>query len=295
MSNRLRRICPGCKQGLSRSAYYRHQNYPASCPSNQRPTQGEILSDQECNSPLLENSNDASDLHSEHSVHDASAADSVGDNCTDTSGDETEELEMDEVEVATNDITCGGQEQTRNDDRLINSILKAISFTLLFFQLKFRVPDRAIIFLLSFLKGLIRSLISMIPSCQPLQQIYECFPQSLHSLRQRFSASNCSLTEFVVCPKCSTLYTRDECFVMAGNSMVSKTCSFIEFPNHPQRHRRTPCGTLLMKQVKYGSALKLLLKKTFIKSVITALKTIVFRPGILKQCNDWCCYRWCFE
>ena len=123
MSNRLRCICPSCKQGLSRLAYYRHQNFPASCPSNQRPTQ-------EHNSPPLENSIDASDFgHTEHSVHDTSTADNVGDSCTDASGDETEELELDEVEVATHDIICGGQEQMRNDDRLINSISKAILFT----------------------------------------------------------------------------------------------------------------------------------------------------------------------
>ena len=125
----------------------------------------------------------------------------------------------------------------------------------------------------------------MIPSSEILQQLYECFPQSLQSLRQRFSANNSSLTEFVVCPKCSTLYTRDECVVRVGNSMVSKTCSFMEFPNHSQRHRRSSCGALLMKQIKYGSAIKLLPKKTFLYN--TALKTILLRPGILKQCNDW--------
>lgn len=51
---------------------------------------------------------------------------------------------MDEVEVAAN-----VQEQTRNDNVHINIILKAVSFILFFFQLKFWVPDRTIIFLLS--------------------------------------------------------------------------------------------------------------------------------------------------
>lgn len=233
------------------------------------------MPDQEYNS--TNNGDEESELSS---APDVSAADSVGESCSDCSDNE---LEVDEVEVATN-----VQEQTRNDNVHINSILKAVSFILLFFQLKFGVPDRAIIFLVSFLKGLIRSFISMIPSSEILQQLYECFPQSLQSLRQRFSANNSSLTEFVICPKCSTLYTRDECVVRVGNSTVSKTCSFIEFPNHSQRHRRSPCGALLMKQIKYGSTIKLLPKKTFLyNSVITALKTILLRPGILKQCNDW--------
>ena len=119
MSNRLGRICPGCKQDLSRSAYYRHQNYPASCPCNQRPSQGEKLPDQEYNS--TNNGDEESELSS---APDVSAADSVGESCSDCSDNE---LEVDEVEVATN-----VQEQTRNDNVHINSILKAVSFIHIF-------------------------------------------------------------------------------------------------------------------------------------------------------------------
>ena len=211
---------------------------------------------------------------------------SVEESSSDTSGDGVNESEI--VSIV-NDVNKCGEMQVRSDDGSVNSTLKAVSFILLVFQLKFRVADRAITFLLSFLRGLICSLISMIPCSVPLEQIYECFPKSLHSLRQQFSAK-CygGVTDFVVCPKCSTLYTRDECIVTIENSMISKTCSFIEFPNHPQRHRIFPCGDLLMKQVKYGSAIKLVPKKTYTyNSVITALKTILLRPGILKQCNEW--------
>lgn len=35
MSSSLRHICSSCKQELSRSAYYRHHNTPASCPARQ--------------------------------------------------------------------------------------------------------------------------------------------------------------------------------------------------------------------------------------------------------------------
>ena len=37
-STALRRICPGCEQELSKSAYYRHQNYPATCAGKRQRT-----------------------------------------------------------------------------------------------------------------------------------------------------------------------------------------------------------------------------------------------------------------
>ena len=59
--------------------------------------------------------------------------------------------------------------------------------------------------------------------------------------------------------------------------LISKTCSYVEFPNHPQKRRRGACGATLMKKVKYGAAYKLVSVKTFLyNSVIEALKGIVW-------------------
>jgi len=192
-----------------------------------------------------------------------------------------EDDEADDSETEVQACDDSNDDQIAVDDRP-NAILKSVSFFLLFFQLKFRIPDRAITFLLSFLKGLLSSLISLVPSCLPLLEIHRNFPQSLQSLRQRFSASNSSTTEFVVCPKCFTLYKLNDCSVKSGREVVSKKCSFIEFPNHPQRHRRNPCGALLMKKVKCGTTFKLVPKKTFVyNSITSALKSILLRPGML--------------
>ena len=64
--------------------------------------------------------------------------------------------------------------------------------------------------------------------------------------------------------------------------------SYVEFPNHPKKRRRSACGATLMKKVKYGAAYKLVPVKMFLyNSVIEALKGIIRRNGFLQQCNAW--------
>ena len=288
MSTSLRRICSGCKQELSRSAYYRHQNYPASCPMARVSTnEPERVAVEEVNENIhVDSAVSAAASSCEVQPSDQSGFEVYEDDVSSDSGADANE--DDETEVVMNVPTDDSNEEQIAVDDGPNAILKAISFFLLFFQLKFRVPDRAVTFLLSFLKGLLASLIFMIPSCQPLLEIYRNFPQSLYSLRRRFSTNNGNMKEFVVCTKCFTLYKLDDCSVKDGSEVVSRKCSFIEFPNHPQRHRRTPCGALLLKKIKCGTTFKLVPKKTFIyNSVTTALRSILGRPGMLKQCNEW--------
>ena len=152
----------------------------------------------------------------------------------------------------------------------------------------FRFPDRAITFLLSFLKALLSSLVSFIPSCQPLSMILQSIPKSLQSLRQMFSSGNRSITEFVVCPKCSSLYKMSDCIEVKRGVSSSKACNYVAFPNHTQRRRRAPCGALLMKTIKFGSNCKLVPKIFFTyNSVTKALSSILCRKEAIQQCNEW--------
>ena len=96
------------------------------------------------------------------------------------------------------------------------------------------------------------------------------------------------VTVYVVCPKCSTLYRSSECSMLSRGILVSKTCSYVEFPNHPQRQGRAACGAIIMKKVKSGAAYKLVPVKTFLyNGVIEALKGFVQLNGFLQQCNEW--------
>ncbi len=146
----LRRICSGCKQELSKSAYYRHQNSSASCPSQQHSKASSKLT-AAVHGDLAEA---VSVVHSSTSTSLASCeipssdsrsfieGEGSDDDCLGESGDANEE---DETEVLmdhprdceSND--CDEPQQNTGDERQ-NTVLKAISFFLLFFQLKFRVP-----------------------------------------------------------------------------------------------------------------------------------------------------------
>ena len=181
----------------------------------------------------------------------------------------TEDEEDEETEVILSDSydddldPNSDEQQNTSSNEISTALIRAISFFLLFFQLKFRVPDRAINFLLSFLKGFLSALIVLIPSCQVISTIHRNIPKCLQSLRQRFSSCRNKTTMFVVCPKCCSLYKLDDCIIVSRGVPSSKTCSFVQFPNHPQKRRRAPCGTALMKKTKFGSNYKLVPKKTF--------------------------------
>lgn len=111
--------------------------------------------------------------------------------------------------------------------------MRAISY---FLFLKYRVSDRAISLLLTFIKGFVHAVISLVLTCSSaLSIVYQSIPCSLKSLRQTFTSGMNGVTMYVMCPKCSTLYGSSDCSMLSRGILVSKTCSYVEFPNYPQR------------------------------------------------------------
>ena len=133
-----RHVCPKCKQELSRSAYNRHQNAPSCCPVGEHtqhpplvppPVENEVtVSDEITDSPESPDTNGGGGVESDMEYD---------------SGTEAGEGELEVAEPAT-PFT-----EPESDHRPTN-IVKAISF-LFFFQLKYRVSDRAISLLLLFI------------------------------------------------------------------------------------------------------------------------------------------------
>ena len=76
-------------------------------------------------------------------------------------------------------------------------------------------------------------------------------PKSLHSIRKYLKAND-QCNEYIVCPKCSTLYTLKDCIINQNGREVPKLCDYIEFPNHPHHTRRTKCNANLLKSVRVG-------------------------------------------
>ncbi|GBB96996.1 hypothetical protein RclHR1_28970001 [Rhizophagus clarus] len=101
------------------------------------------------------------------------------------------------------------------------------------YQSRFRLPDVTINVLIKFF-------------CQVLQDInhmrYKEFPSSLHIAKKLLKVSK--WLNYAVCQKCNTLYNAAE--VLKEDDFK---CSYIEFPSHPMRTKRKPCGVELTEQV----------------------------------------------
>ena len=129
-----------------------------------------------------------------------------------------------------------------------NKLLYTISFFLNFFQLTFRISERAMAALLIFIRMLLGYLESVSEN-QVFIHLFSIIPKSLVSMRKCFKDRD-GIIEYVVCPKCHALYEIPQCIVKVAGREQSKHCDLVEFPRHPHASKRSKCDTPLMKWVR---------------------------------------------
>lgn len=94
------------------------------------------------------------------------------------------------------------------------------------------------------------------------------------------------MKEYVLCPKCLSMYKLEDCFLRTSTGLIeSKKCHYVAYPDHPHATRITQCNTTLLKQVKHRATYKYVPKKY--NGVISSLKALIDRDGILQLCNHW--------
>ena len=86
----------------------------------------------------------------------------------------------------------------------------------------------------------------------------KCFPKSVHRLMSYNRQRQISFLKYVVCKRCHTIYHFEDCIDGYGVHQKGKTCSFQEFPNHPQQRMRKMCGHILLKSIELSSGRKML-------------------------------------
>ena len=153
-------------------------------------------------------------------------------------------------------------------------------------QAKFCFPDKAIDYMVRFLKAFF----SIISQCSPvLKHFSEHFPSSLHTLRNQNTVSH-QFEKFVVCTHCFQMYVYENCVRSEGTKSLSKRCSHIKFPNHPHQRRRKPCGNLLLKTVECMSGRRLLypFKVYCNENLLASLQTMLLQPEFCLNCQQWC-------
>jgi len=83
-------------------------------------------------------------------------------------------------------------------------------------------------------------------------------PNNIITVRKllQITARN-NFIEFVVCPKCQSIYKYEDCIYTHRGMQESKTCSYVAFPQHHHRSKRQACGNKLLKKLKTKKDLSL--------------------------------------
>ena len=110
--------------------------------------------------------------------------------------------------------------------------------------------------------------------------------KSMHSIKSALrSFQQQTVVEYVVCPKCNSLYLLEHCII---GREESRFCEYVEYLRHTQVSRRSKCNTPLLKKVLVGKGSKLVPRKSFVyNSIISGLPAMVARKDFLAKCGHW--------
>ena len=326
-----REVCPGCQQNLSRCSFFRHK-IAGVCPGKRIQTSLRSSLNQQHDKSLLhdelyvhhpdESCGEYTTLHDESVPYDKrsdseSVSDTEEDDCEHLGIEVFEDNAAPEIEDPEELTSChqvtalhselpptenGAESREATTDNVVEetevqkkckSLVRTVSYFLVYFQLKFKIPDRAIHFLLILFKSFLFTLVALLPPNNFISELHSIFPTTLYTLKRNSPLSlrwKQSITKYAVCSKCSTIQPLDQSSYSPQSHpfLDIPRCNFVEFPDHPQRSRRSKCNGQIMKQIKCGSKYKLVPTKCFLFNSITeSLKDIMNRPGMLKLCNQW--------
>ena len=103
------------------------------------------------------------------------------------------------------------------------------------------------------------------------------FSTSLKTIKTLLRVNGNEFRTCPVCPKCNVIYEKQSCTkTLPDGHIVSKTCTNVEWPNHPRKDNRSPCGEKLMKKVrgKTGNIFWYPRKVAVFQSLFSSLKRI---------------------
>ena len=301
-SSRTRYLCRSCQQRLGYSAFRRHQDFPHLYCS------GHVTSIQPSTPEERDSDSDSSDgmFTFDTTLSAASLFNSTTDNDMAIDNEPQSDPVLDEpqnisLELQSSDEsdsapevwdTCSSESESESEESHTSTPVRNLQYVvclfLAFFQLCFRISDKALVYLLSFLCALFKYLCSHVRDAPFLVAFAKTFPTTLYSLRT-FLKLESVYVKYVVCPKCHKLYKESQCWKKGLHGVAtSLRCNHIQYPNHPQRVHRRKCGAELMKKVKLGRTYKLVPRKVYIYySIFDALQRLAMRPDFFEQCELW--------
>lgn len=152
-----------------------------------------------------------------------------------------------------------------NDSWILLWILK--------YQARFRLPDVAINSLIKFFR---------IVLSDADNERFKNFPTSSYMMRKMLEFGKHS-KRYAVCPSCNKLYKESEILSTSGFK-----CNHVEFPNHPRRNLRKPCGTEVTDRVPTTSGFIIKPKMVYpLPSLKAQIIAMYRRPGFESLLEKW--------
>jgi len=124
-----------------------------------------------------------------------------------------------------------------------------------------------------------------------LTELVAVFPTSLYLVKKYFGLLSDEFDQYVICPKCGSLYAFTECVeTTATGELLPKLqiCNHVAFREHPHMSRRQPCGHRLLKEVNTQKGKNYYpLKAYCYYSIRQSIAKILGRNDNLNRCEEW--------
>ncbi|XP_030600828.1 uncharacterized protein LOC115790939 [Archocentrus centrarchus] len=160
---------------------------------------------------------------------------------------------------------------------------------ILSWQTTFKISDNAVTSLLLCIKQFMW-IIANVLCADSLNAFANNIPKTLFSLRRWAGVFLDNFLQYVVCPKCMTVYTVDETFELRQvGTRECKTCGYIKFYKHLIAAKRKKCGSALLKRAKSAKGKEYVypIRPYCYKTVVQSLEALVRRPGFQEKCEEW--------
>ena len=169
----------------------------------------------------------------------------------------------------------------------VRNIGKMLTAIFLLWQFIYNISNSAMSTLIKILR-VVFLVLSQRSESEWIAALYEAFSTSYNG-----ALKTVGITEthelYVVCPKCNLVYQSKNCVEYQFGQLKSVKCSYVEFPNHPHKQKRAPCGAILCdEKLSINNTIRLIPKKVYpCVSLETELKRLISQPNFLTKCEHW--------
>ena len=155
-------------------------------------------------------------------------------------------------------------------------------------QMLFNVSDAGLSVLLVFFYHCLKLFQSICGNNVTATWVAE-FPHSLQRARDVVIGNYIRIKDYIICPKCHSLYDLKDCIVKIGSISSVKECQYVPFPHHPMESFHQACRTPLLRRITSQSKADHFqpFKVYSYQSLKDSISRLLRRKGFLQKCEQW--------